>query len=98
MMLTSVISPAAVLASERPHISYEATLVHPIKAYRVFGTEGKIGKYWSRVKPTGPLQAQLDAALLPEWGNTAANWAEVTIPDGTKIYEGTVSANLSSEP
>jgi hypothetical protein len=57
--------------------------------YRVYGGKaGKIGGYWTRVRPGGPLQSQLDLALVPEWGNTARNIISIRVPRGTTIYEG----------
>jgi hypothetical protein len=72
---------------------FELTLKEPLSLYRVFNDNTKMaGRYWSRIKPTGPLQAQLDSALLPTWGNVASKWVELKIPAGTRIYEGVVSA------
>lgn len=52
------------------------------------GTAGELGSYWSRTAPTGPLQARMDSALLPEWGNTATNISTIRVPSGTKIFDG----------
>jgi hypothetical protein len=73
--------------------SYFETLTEaPVKLYRVHGDGASpMSKYWSRTKPTGPVQAVLDSALDPDWGNTAKKWVEITVPKGTKIYEGIVS-------
>lgn len=68
---------------------YEIIASSDINLYRVYGGKApRIGSYWSTVKPSGPLQAQLDAALLPEWKNTATELAEMTIPKGTKYFRG----------
>lgn len=57
--------------------------------YRVIGVKGKpLGEYWTRVKPAGPLQSQLDSAINPAWGNTATQVVEIRVPAGTTIYEG----------
>ena len=57
--------------------------------YRVYGGKAnQTGGYWTRIKPSGGLQAQLDSALLPEWGNTVEHVAEIRVPAGTTIYEG----------
>ena len=57
--------------------------------YRVHGgNAGSLGPYWSRTKPAGPLQSQVDNALNPAWGNTATEVTTIRIPKGTKIYEG----------
>ena len=73
--------------------SYTATtLVEPAILYRVYGGKaGKLGAYWTRVKPNGPFQSQLDSALLPEWGNSAQNVVSIKLPKGTTIYEGTAA-------
>jgi hypothetical protein len=34
----------------------------------------------------------LDAAILPEFRNSAVKWVEMKIPPGTKIYDGTASS------
>ena len=52
------------------------------------GTAGQLDQYWTRTKPTGPMQAQLDLALKPEWGNTATRTTAITVPKGTVVYEG----------
>lgn len=65
------------------------TLSESTTLYRVYGgSAGKVGQYWTRVKPTGPLQSQLDLALVPAWGNTAENVATLRVPAGTTIFEG----------
>lgn len=70
--------------------SYTATTTSETTTlYRVYGgNAGKIGSYWTRTKPSGPLQSQLDSALAPQWGNTAQNVATMKVPKGTTIYEG----------
>jgi len=65
--------------------------------YRVFPSGGNaLGSYWTRIPPSGPLQSQLDSALLPEWGNTAENVAEIQVPNGTTLYEGFAAAQQGS--
>ncbi len=79
----------------RSSIYFETVLEEPLKVYRLYGGEaGELGSYWSRVKPTGPGQATLDAALLPNFRNSAQKIAEVTIPTGTKIFEGVASPQV----
>ncbi len=73
---------------------YEVVTKQETKLYRVHnvGEDGQaLGSYWSRTKPSGPLQAQLDSALDPSWGNKATAWVEIDAPAGTKFYEGAVS-------
>lgn len=65
-------------------VTQEATTL-----YRAYGgSAGEFGSYWSRTAPTGPLQARIDSALLPQWGNTAEKVSTMTVPKGTTIYEG----------
>ena len=63
---------------------------HPLnKLHRVYAdARKKFGRLWSRAKPSGPLQSQLDLALNPTWGNTADNVVTIRVPPGTLIYEG----------
>lgn len=71
---------------------FEVTSKEPIKMYRVYGgNASELAPYWSRTKPTGPLQAQLDAAILPDFRNTAAKWVEIEVPAGTKFFDGAAS-------
>ncbi|MBP6219366.1 MAG: pre-toxin TG domain-containing protein [Oligoflexales bacterium] len=71
---------------------FEVTTKEPVKLYRVWSDGlSEFSAYWSRTKSTGPLQAQLDAALDPSWGNKATKWTEITVPSGETFYEGAVS-------
>nr|WP_092074114.1 hemagglutinin repeat-containing protein [Dendrosporobacter quercicolus]NSL47754.1 hemagglutinin repeat-containing protein [Dendrosporobacter quercicolus DSM 1736]SDM77938.1 adhesin HecA family 20-residue repeat-containing protein [Dendrosporobacter quercicolus] len=57
--------------------------------YRVYGGKaGELGQYYTRVKPSGPVQSIIDSALNPTWGNTATNVVKIKIPPGTTLYEG----------
>jgi len=74
----------------------EVVLGSETTLYRVYGGgAGKIGPYWTRVKPTGPLQSQLDSALVPAWGNTAENVVSIRVPAGTRIFEGAAAPQSS---
>jgi hypothetical protein len=67
----------------------ERVTTEPIKLYRVYGGEAsRISDYWTKTKPSGPVQATIDSSLDPLWGNTKQKWVEVTLPRGTKIFEG----------
>ncbi|MEQ4520621.1 RHS repeat-associated core domain-containing protein, partial [Pseudarthrobacter sp. B907] len=64
----------------------------PVDLYRVYGGQaGPVARYWSRDIPTGPLQAQLDSALIPAWGNTATEVSHIRVPAGTRFYEGSAA-------
>lgn len=67
----------------------EIITTEPTKLYRVYGgSAGDMGAYWTRTKPSGPVQSITDSALLPQWGNNATNVVEIEVPIGTKFYEG----------
>jgi hypothetical protein len=70
--------------------SYTRTVLQDeITLYRVYGGKaGPVGPYWSRTRPSGPLQTQIDLALNPAWGNTLERVATARVPAGTAIYEG----------
>nr|WP_318740679.1 hypothetical protein [uncultured Treponema sp.] len=71
----------------------EVILQQETTFYRVYGgSADKIGMFWTKVKPTGALQAKIDLALKTEWGNTAENLVKINVPAGTKVYEGFAEA------
>lgn len=71
---------------------YEVISDSPITLYRTYESDrSELGRYWSRMAPSGPLQTTLDLAIDPAWGSNATKWVEVKIPAGTKIYEGIAS-------
>jgi hypothetical protein len=60
--------------------------------YRVHGgNAGALGAYWTRTPPAGPLQSQIDSALLPQWGNTAQYVTRIQVPPGVTIFEGSAA-------
>lgn len=85
-----VIKPGQLLSdtfSGGTYMSYELT--QPMRLIRVHSREaGRIGQYWSYDIPFGPGQAQLDFALLPDWGNRADAWTMIEVPAGTRIFDG----------
>ncbi|WP_238272614.1 hypothetical protein [Methylobacterium cerastii] len=65
------------------------------KFYRAHGGGAEeVDQYWTTVPPKDPLQAQMDSALKPDWGNTASQMHEQVIPAGTKIFEGAVAPQV----
>jgi hypothetical protein len=70
--------------------SYTArTLAQPVELYRVYSDPDRmLGPYWSRTPPSGPLQATIDSALLPEYGNEATRVIHIRVPPGETIFEG----------
>jgi len=67
-----------------------------ISLYRVQGKafEGgdKLGRFWTRDKPAGPVQAIIDSALDPTWGNSGTHWIRIEVPVGTTLHEGVAAA------
>ncbi|WP_413741332.1 hypothetical protein ACL2XO_19585 [Sodalis sp. RH15] len=66
--------------------------------YRDHGGSAKAnGRFWTTEPSNGPLQSQLDSAILPEWGNTFENHSVIKIPTGTKYYEGYSASQAGSQ-
>lgn len=71
----------------------QSTLSEATTFYRAYGgTAPKVGSFWTRTEPSGPLQATIDLALNPAWGNTATEVAAIQVPTGTTIFEGAAAA------
>jgi len=67
----------------------ELKLAQETTLYRVYGGKaGQLGSWWTRTQPAGPLQAWIDLALDPKWGNTAEFVVTIRVPAGITIYEG----------
>jgi hypothetical protein len=85
--------PAAIANTFRGGSYTATTLNEATTLYRVYGgTAGKVGSYWTRTAPSGPLQSTIDLALNPQWGNTATQVARMQVPAGTTIFEGAAAA------
>ncbi|MDH3022566.1 putative T7SS-secreted protein [Gordonia alkanivorans] len=78
--------------SFRGAIYTEKVTTEPMTLYRV-GTagEGPFGKFWTRVEPLGPIQARIDSALNPLWGNKATAVTTIEVPAGVRYFEGFVA-------
>jgi hypothetical protein len=64
-------------------------LGEPRDLYRAYSDPiRRLGAFWSDVKPTGPLQATIDSALLPSYGNAATKVVHIRIPAGEFVHEG----------
>jgi hypothetical protein len=64
-------------------------LGQPRDLYRVYSDPTrKLGAFWTDVKPEGPLQATIDAALLPSYGNAATNIVHIRVPAGELAHQG----------
>ncbi|MEA5645641.1 MAG: DUF6531 domain-containing protein [Cutibacterium granulosum] len=74
--------------------SYDRKLsLKPFPVYRAWGGVGEhsgkeVGRFVSRTRPTGPMQARLDSALVPQWGNAADHVTKFPMPTGRIFYEG----------
>ena len=70
----------------------EKVTTEPTTLYRTY-TEGKspLGRFWTRTEPKGPVQAKIDSALNPAWGNEATAVSKIEVPAGTRIFEGAVA-------
>ena len=70
--------------------SYTGTVIsEAMTLYRVHGgTAGELGLYWTRTAPMGPLQSQIDLAILSAWGNTATRVTTIRVPPGTLLFDG----------
>lgn len=81
--------PVKVANTFRSATYNQVVLRDPATLYRVYGGKaGQVGSYWTRTPPAGPLQAKIDLALNPAWGNTATQVVKIKVPAGTKLYEG----------
>jgi hypothetical protein len=57
--------------------------------YRAYGGKAsEIGSYWTSIKPQGSLQAGIDLALDPNWGNTASKIVSIKLPAWKTMYTG----------
>jgi hypothetical protein len=64
-------------------------LGQPRDLYRVYSDPvRRLGAFWTDVQPSGPLQATMDAALLPGFGNAATKVVHIRVPAGQVVYEG----------
>ncbi len=76
------------------YFTYQST--QPVSLYRVTGRPhrqgDRIGRFWTRDKPSGPVQAIIDSALDPTWGNLGTYWTKVEVPAGTIVHEGVAAS------
>ncbi|WP_419178215.1 hypothetical protein [Pseudomonas syringae] len=67
-----------------------------IYVHRVFGGNAKAsGGFVSTSPASSPIQAKLDAALLPEWKNTRQFEAKILIPKSTTLNIGSVAPQVT---
>jgi len=64
-------------------------LAQPKDLYRAYSKSGKkFRAYWTDIPPAGPLQAKIDSALLPSFGNEATKVVHIRVPAGETVFEG----------
>jgi hypothetical protein len=73
----------------------------PLTLYRAWtpGQSREFGGFWSLGQPMGSLQARIDSALLPEWGQVggtafrsqATHYTAIEVPAGTRVFAGEVA-------
>ncbi|MGO6697898.1 hemagglutinin repeat-containing protein [Rhizobium ruizarguesonis] len=81
--------PEKIASTFRSSTYTEVEAIEPVILYRVYGgNAGQLGAYWTATPPAGPVQAIIDSALYPQWGNTATNVVKIQVPVGTKFFEG----------
>ncbi|MYN20056.1 DUF4150 domain-containing protein [Rugamonas sp. FT107W] len=78
----------------------------PLTVYRAWapGQSKEFGAFWTLEKPEGALQARIDSALLPDWGDVrgtayrtqATEYTMIEIPAGVTIHIGEVGAQGST--
>jgi hypothetical protein len=57
--------------------------------YRVYSDPvRRLGAFWTDVPPSGPLQATIDAALLPSYRNAATMTVHIRVPAGEIVHQG----------
>ncbi len=67
----------------------QTTLSDATTLYRSWGGQaGPISHFWTAEAPAGPLQAQLDGAINPAWGNTLQGVSTIKVPAGTEVFTG----------
>lgn len=88
--------PKAVADSFRSSTYVQGVLKEDRILYRVASSrKGLAGSFLTAEKPLGKLQVIGDAALIPEYGNSASLVATLRIPKGTVIFEGVVGPQQS---
>ena len=70
----------------------EVELKEPRTYYRYYSNDGnKFGRYLTTNRYEKNVDVIRNLALKQEWGNQATIMLQVTVPTGTKVYEGIVA-------
>lgn len=73
----------------------EVLLQEPRAYYRYYSSStNKFGRYLTTDRYTSNVQIIRNLALKQEWGNQATMMLTVTVPAGTKVYEGIVAPQI----
>jgi hypothetical protein len=68
-------------------------LGQPRDLYRVYSDPvRRLGAFWTDMPPSGPLQATIDAALLPSYRNAATMTVHIRVPAGEIVHQGTAAS------
>jgi RHS repeat-associated protein len=85
--------PAEIANTFRSGTYTELVTTGETTLYRAYGGESRqLGSYWTRTPVAGPLQTRMDSAL--PLGNTAESVVSITVPAGTRIFEGAAAPNF----
>ncbi|MFT0745618.1 hypothetical protein NW855_16540 [Synechococcus sp. RC10B2] len=67
-------------------VSYEE-IKEPLIVYRLYGGKARqLGRWFMLQRPQGRLQATIDYAIRPEWGNTLERLVALCLPRGTRVF------------
>ncbi|MGA9380818.1 MAG: hypothetical protein WBV73_18795 [Phormidium sp.] len=70
----------------------QVQLKEPKTYYRYYSNDGnKFGRYLTTNRYNKNVEVIRNLALKQEWGNQATIMLQVTVPAGTKVYEGIVA-------
>jgi hypothetical protein len=74
----------------------QKVLKEPVELYRLYGGNARqLSNYWTRTRPSGPLQNGLDSAILDEFGNLQNRFVKIRVPEGQIIFEGAAARQLT---
>jgi hypothetical protein len=67
-------------------VSYEE-IKEPLIVYRLYGGKARqLGRWFMLQRPQGRLQATIDYAIRPEWGNTLERLVALRLLRGTRVF------------
>lgn len=88
--LSKIPGGAYIISTFKDYNYYETVNDSPLKLYRIYSNdETNLGPFWTRIKPQIPL--------ILDKSQTKKSWVEITIPEGSIMYEGFKKAAQSSD-